>query len=508
MASAPSDPEKYSIDEMMDRLKARPSEDPSAGELVIRDDGTSAIRVRKRKRRSSQPQKEEAKKKRRARILQVSGALALLLLSGAVVGIGVIYANSVPFRNSLVEKVEASTGASVDLQLFRMNPANAHANNLTLDWPEGNILGKLELRFVKAEIFPASFLGKTFGGPEITARDGILQLRGAGDAARAGNGLAELPVRFGRYSVPKLDVVFGEPSARLGRLSATEASFYQADSGTDAQLRFTGGHLAITGWPELKVDRSLIGIRSDEMEIVTLRLQPAQESARGMLDVSGKIQPLATGDPSTLQITADAFPLAGIAGPELGELIVTRIDTDENTGPGTLSFLPAGDHSASLTLAFRSSLDSVVQIKKFPFLLDLARATRDGWFEQPVFSNNATGTIHRSGSLVRLGNLSLASGGRMAVRGNIAMDHGGLLSGVLEVGLTDSMIASFPSSRLDILFGPPREGFRWVEVSIGGTVSAPEDDFQKQLSAAGREPGASGGSPRSSFEELTLPRDR
>ena len=50
MPPAPSDPEKYSIDEMMERLKGQPADDPAtAGELVTRADGSQALRVRKRK---------------------------------------------------------------------------------------------------------------------------------------------------------------------------------------------------------------------------------------------------------------------------------------------------------------------------------------------------------------------------------------------------------------------------------------------------------------------------
>ena len=49
MPPAPSDPEKYSIDEMMERLKGQSSENPAAGELVTRPDGhtvTSAQEVK------------------------------------------------------------------------------------------------------------------------------------------------------------------------------------------------------------------------------------------------------------------------------------------------------------------------------------------------------------------------------------------------------------------------------------------------------------------------------
>ena len=94
MPPAPSEPEKYSIDEMMERLKGQSSENPAAGELVTRPDGSQALRVRKRKRRSEQPKREEAKRTKRIRTLQVAAALVLLLLTGLVMAGAYVYALS------------------------------------------------------------------------------------------------------------------------------------------------------------------------------------------------------------------------------------------------------------------------------------------------------------------------------------------------------------------------------------------------------------------------------
>ena len=95
MPAAPSEPEKYSIDEMMSRLTGSASDDPAEGELVTRSDGSQAVRVRKRKRRSNQPHKEKSEKIRRSRMVQVSAALILIFLAALAVGGAVVYANSV-----------------------------------------------------------------------------------------------------------------------------------------------------------------------------------------------------------------------------------------------------------------------------------------------------------------------------------------------------------------------------------------------------------------------------
>src|SRR6478609_3165765 len=109
MSASPSEPEKYSIDEMMDRLKSGPSQNSENGELVTRADGTQAVRVRKRKRRSTQPHKDARQRTRRARIVQVSSALVLIFAAGLTVGGAIIYANSSPFRKNLIGQIEQAT---------------------------------------------------------------------------------------------------------------------------------------------------------------------------------------------------------------------------------------------------------------------------------------------------------------------------------------------------------------------------------------------------------------
>src|SRR5687768_16151416 len=132
MPAAPSEPENYSIDEMMERLRNATEEAPVNGERVIRADGTEAIRVRKRKRRSSQPVKEARTRTRRARIVQASAALVLVFVAAIICGSAIIYANSSPFREDLVRKIQQASGAEIELQQFRMNPKTANAGKLSL----------------------------------------------------------------------------------------------------------------------------------------------------------------------------------------------------------------------------------------------------------------------------------------------------------------------------------------------------------------------------------------
>lgn len=504
--SAPSEQEKYSIDEMMERLKNRPAEDPiTEGELVTRADGSQAIRVRKRKRRSHQPHKEERQNNRRARMLQVSGALILLLLAVFAAGAAIVFANSAPFREGLVRKIAMSSGASVDLRQFRMNPTSANAGELSLTWPEGNVLRNLMARGVRAEISPASFLGKSMVGEEATATEGTLALRipQAGKPSRDTSATEEtLPIRFKRYAIPKFHVLFGDPAAPVIRMMNSEGSFHPVNASGRVQLLLNGGDLTIQGWPKLQMDRSHIEFRADEVDLIGMRLRHDAD-IRGVFELSGTVFPYAPDRASTLAVHLESYQLAGIAGPELGRLFSGRIDTQPSARSNSLTFAPGRNPDSSLAIEFRSAPASSFELNGFPFLFGLVQTLDDEWFSHPAFDDDGSGTLRREGGNVTLSDLSFENKGRMALRGAVTMTQDRRLSGKLEVGVAEAMIKSSKNRRLDAMFGPPVDGFRWLTLKIGGTATAPTDNFKELFESAVATGTLAPDEKIPSFEELT-----
>ena len=71
------------------------------------------------------------------------------------------------------------------------------------------------------------------------------------------------------------------------------------------------------------------------------------------------------------------------------------------------------------------------------------------------------------------------------------------------------MITASKASRLNAMFGPPKEGFRWISLKIGGPVASPTDNFKDLFSSTSpmpREHSAPAENGGSTFEELTRPR--
>jgi len=512
MSGAPSEPEKYSIDEMMERLQSKPEADPSAeGELVTRPDGTQVIRVRKRKRRSSQPQKDKAARSKKAKMVQLSVVLILLMLAALIVGGAVIYTNSPPFREKVLANIADASGAKVDLMQFRMNPISANARHLALEWPEGNPLKEFKLRNLRATVYPSSIMGSVLAGEEVTAIEGNLVLRipVAGRPIReSGRTDGVLPANFKRLGVGKLNLTLGNDRSQPIRISGSEGSFYPSNVNGRPELRLNRGNLSIPGWPVLRMDRALVEFRGHETDVISMRLLHETDES-GIFMLSGTVLPFSEESESALVAQMESFQIAGIVGPAMGRFLAGKIDSIPGENTGSLVFPAADPESGVLTIPFQTSLNSYLQFGGFSFCNALAQTLEDKWFESPVFEQETTGILERRAGAVHIRDLNAESKGRLSIRGDVRIDADKKLSGELEVGVASAMIAAAPTRRLDAMFSEDRGGFRWIKLTLGGSANAPKDDFRDlfekiEVPPAKKEVGSESTPP--GFEDLTQPR--
>lgn len=511
MPQPSSEPEKYTIDEMMDRLKGRDSSEKQP-ELVTRPDGSQAMKVKKRKRRTNQAVNSETKRNRRIQIVQIAAFVVVLVVLGLAAGIGILYANSSGFRESLVSKLEVSSGAEVKLDQFRMNPIAAHANGASLAWPEGNALDSLQLSNLTARISPSSFTGKTFGGEEIVAVAGKLALKTPDNDAAArkvANPDGVSPVHFSRYSVPSLDVSFGG----AGSLTKSEVSLYPGAVAGQSEVRLVGGLLQFANWPAMDLDRSYIKVRGSEFRVQSLRLQVPEASNRrmsgGSIDFSGTISPLKAGqETQILAAKLETFLLPHLVGGDLGRFFLGRVDSSDIPDSNFLSFDPGFPETALLEVSVTHSVDSRIDLSGFRFLQMLAVAFNDRWYEFPNFDDEVAMVVKRSGGKVKITDIHLVHRGRMAVRGEISNAEGGGVRGKLRIGIPETTVSAANDAKLSRMFGPVREGYRWVDLEIGGTAALPEDDFRSLYmdtsapEGSGDDAEVEDGDSQDSFEEL------
>lgn len=486
-----SDQERYSLDDMLNRLQNRQADEQDPGELVTREDGTQAIRVRKRKRRSSQPGKTARAVSPQSRLLQLSATIIVIVVALLVSGAAIIYANSSAYQKNLASKISAATGARPDLRQFRMNPTGANAAGLQLLWPEGNILQSLKLSTLQASAHPVSFMGRKFTGDEVTAHEGQLMLRipQAGETTRtypADTPLLRDAIAFNRYSIRNLSIQLGSVmSPQTPRASHVEASFYPRHSSGRPQLTISRGDIHLPQFPPLKLSRGHIEFEGDVVNVVQVLLQH-ESNRHGNFSISGKFSPYGASNQTPLAVNLTQFQIEHLLGPQLGYIISGTVDTPESAKSNYLTFVRDGEGiSSSCSISFTNSVDTPLHLKGLPFLVSLRQMIDDPWFEVPAFESQAEGEIHKNNGTTRLRDLRFAAKGRMQIRGEISVTIGGVLSGELLIGLADPVIGASPNPELlETVFGPENDDYRWLKLRMSGTTTAPSDDFRKIVDAA------------------------
>jgi hypothetical protein len=515
MPSPDPEPENYSIDDMMDRLRSR-GEGGRDGEaqLVVRDDGTQVYRMRKRKRRSHQPKKEKEKRERRFRVAQVAAAFGLVAVSGLALLGSVVYLNSGAYRDSILSRIRTWTGAEAQITQFRVTPVSAAADLVELTWPESSMLESLKLSGVRADLRVSSMFGGAWKGSEMVAGNGgtLVLRKPAGTAAAAKLPRSgDCPFQF-RYRSPKLSVVMGDPASPAVWLNGSEATLSVLDpAATTANLQFEGGDLKIAGWGDFGLKLASLQIEPSGMRLGTLRMSPAKEK-QGEIEITNPDSlPLDfDGGETAMTMLVTRVPLSVLSGPSFGSWLSATVESADKGTNGSFLFKGGEVPSFSCRVPFQSAAASESGLSGLPLLPILAKEIGESWYRAPRFDLEFAGTVARDGGSAVVEDLKLEARGRLTVTGRVACDAAGALSGTLDIGLPEAAIAdaSIPLRRV---FERRDDGYAWAKVAISGTGAKPADDLAQQLQDAATKVAPASSGPKATedeFFDLTKPESR
>ncbi|MGB6220226.1 hypothetical protein [Haloferula sp.] len=510
-----SEQDKYSIDEMMNRLRTRSGGDSDEKpRLVVREDGTQVMKVRKRKRRSNQPHKEAEAKQRKRSLVLAAVVTVLVLAMGLGVLAWVFYLNSKGFRENLEAEVGAWTGAEVKTTQFRATPVSIGAGSLMLSWPETEPAARLTLNGLQGDVKLSSYFGTELRGEQIVARSGgELVLRAASKEASGAAGLpaGSCPFNFS-YRAKRFSVRFGDGPQPAMVLSESEASYLVPDPArASGNLVLQGGKSRVMNWGTFVLEFASLQLSTEGVTVGNIELVP-EGSPDAQIRLRGRQLPpiLTRGGQSELRFELKEMPSMALLGTGLGRIVEARFETPEDeVNTGRLFFDVTDPSSLRIEAPIHVTISSTLTLHSLGFFNVLALETGNERFSQARFETEARAKLKKTLTETRLEQISLVSQSLIKVEGTLAEKQGGALEGVLEVGLPDSTVLGSASRAIPAVFNRRSGGHYWARVKVSGTSTKPIDDLGDQLKTALQSTSpASGGvnSLEDEFRDLTTPR--
>lgn len=476
------EPESYTLDQMMERLKERGHEE---GELVTRADGTQALKVKKRKRRSEQPHKEAAKRQQKIRLFQLG--LVFFLFCGLIATAAglLFYYNSTGYREGIRTKISQWTGADVDITEFSVTPNTASSATMNLSWPAGNHLRTLQISRPSAQLNIMGFLTNKWGGNAVVAANGKLIFgKGQVDAPKStptNEKPGAFPFSFGNYRIEKLDVIgFDGAQQPWLTISGTEGSLVKTNVGS--QTRFVGGKINVLGFKPMQLDRASIDFTMGQMKIDQARFKP-EANASGSLELSNSID-LYGAKSTDLNLSMKDFPLEILLGEGVETIMSGFVDTNPDAINRLLSFTPGSYDSYKIQVGFVGSSLTPLTLYGFPFFSDLSRELQDqDYVNRFHFADRVEGELIRDAKILTLRSLHLEKKGQFIIKGDISVIDG-KIAGKLDVGLQGALLTeNHINPMMRDLFPRNASGYQWCQITLGGTPTSPEDNFADQIKA-------------------------
>jgi hypothetical protein len=468
--------DNYSVDEMMGKLRKgerhkRQSDSKSEGELVTRENGTQAIKVRRRKRRSKQPPKKQASQTNSKLKWAILGsAAALLVLMGIVTIFIIAKYNGSKFKTTTESNISSLSGAAeTTLTQLRVTPVSAKAGKTEIKWGQQSFLKDATFSNIRAHIIATSFFSDEWRGEEIVASIGEVHLKTPDSGAETSSDEITSPYRFGAYRCNQLDLFFGSEKSAPS-ITEVEVSLRRLNNG-EHQIVFHDGLMKVNHWPPMKLSSGIVMITSLGAQVEALL--KAGRSHNGELTFKGLISKTTTS-PARLDVKAKNYPIQELLGKDLGRFIQGELQSE--TGSFTYNYSKQPDEALSFILPFNST---EIRFEGLPMFKVLNKLIADTAYISPLFSR-CRGTILRTAEGLSLNDLEFINNSLLILKGNIDVDTQGKLTGKLSIGIPQSTF----DDQAPQPFTGPIDGFYHLVVTLSGTTQTPNDNLHQLLKGA------------------------
>ncbi len=483
------------LDEMMRNLKKganqKRSEKIEAGELVVRADGSEAIKVKSKKRRSVQPKEESEKKSIKRKVVIIAGVIGVLLLSVITFSVLLGYFNGNRFKSKVSETIVNISGADVELGKLDISADSAKLTKIDLNWLGGStVLKSLRLEGVNADYGVLAFIGTGWSGSTVGVERAELKLEMEQSNPRLNTNI-ERPVdfKFDLYQCSILDVDFGKGS--LWDFKGGMASYRQSEEG-EGQFSVDGGKFTVPMFGVFNVKNGLLSFKPNQAE---LYLGLESEDHSGILNLDGTCG-YTKGDLVELKTDLQDYSLNEWVDPKVRRFLSGKILSGEGTFKVNVGDIDSFDILTKLKMR-------ELRVNDFEFISTIAQLLEDSSYTSPVFRGKSTLIMRRSKGVSAFTDIDLKQKSLMRIKGNFRIDENNLMTGSLKVGLPVMVLATKNGKEIKKVFAEDDGEYVWADVNLGGEVSLPADDLDEQFKSQLIKRGDQVPSFERKFEDLT-----
>lgn len=462
----------------------RPSSEKSR-EVVLRADGTKAVRVVK-KRKVMVTNEEKA---RRARKKFVYALLVVMLLVGMCVGCFAYRVTSMSgegyFKEAESRLTHAMGAESVRLVGGRLDGLRLHIDNIVAEFPEGSMLQRVEMSDINCELSTSSFFTSVLEIDELSITRTILQVR-------EGVEKLNIPIWQGEPIWNIRRVVCDDFSCSVGAsvggplaLNNTSAYMYTPRGTTDGRVLIVrGGTVQMKGWKSMnlldgKLQVSPVALEDIRLQLTTGAVPEKGKTPASQIVISGHIS---QGEPLTtpLMVDSDNMNFTEFSFGRFAHVLnaKTEMQPGTNNKPTIYMTLPFGTERPVFNGVFNLK---EIRLASMPALLEILEhiepAKRSTYMPPAIARGKATLEMSDGNAKLSFAENDLADADNITLRGELLVSSQNEVSGTLSYGIPAILThVEYPDALADPLFTDDGV-LAWVTTQLSGFANAPTDNI-------------------------------
>lgn len=459
-------------------------------EVVVRADGTKAIRVTK-KRKIMITNEEKSRRSRRSFVMLL---LVGLLICGAVLAFFLLRLSAMTGENYLNEQEnrlrEAWGATSVHCSGASITGMQMTISDVIAEFPETSLVRRVEMSGISSTLSPSSFMSGRLRSDEVKIERVTIQLNENARTLSMPQHEGEELWLFKRVSCNDLSLYFGADEAK-SPISLRKASAYMYGGGNSRAVMFNNGLLTLKGWKPITLTDGKMRISRTAIESLTLRgtTDPARVAADGRPETtvafSGSITdsaPLA----GPLMFDADNMSLVDFTEGRFTHFFsaFTVGMSKGNHEPTARVTLPLDAERPVFEGSFKVRDVRITSMPAMMLCIDHIDPKHRKRYMPPLIGSGTIDLSAPAGATkLSIAENEMVERDLLSLRAEVTVDNQNQLSGTIDYGMPCILTrVEYPDGQSDPIFTEDGRN-AWMCTTVSGAANAPTDNSE-QLEAA------------------------